>query len=208
MKKSLFAIVLLLAVSMATTAFADTRFGQKGTWAVGGSAGFSSSSQDTGADDVPSTTAITFSPAAGYFISNGLLIGLAPSYTSTSYDSGASGADTVDSSTTGVSATVNYYHPLQGTLFIGGGAHLGYFTETTPSLTYDSTTGLPTGSSDFDTSGIGFGAHAGPTLAFGGKFGGFASLLVTYDYVTMTGDGDYESKNSSFGIGTELGIFF
>jgi len=188
MKKSLFVLVLLLAVSMATTSFADTRFGKKGTLTAAGSVSYSNDTADNGASEMK-TSEIDFAPTVGYFIMDGLLIGGGLGYNSTTKEVGNNEEDT---SALGVMAIVQYYYLLQGTLFLGGGAHVGYFST-------DEGTEL---------SGIGFGVQAGPTIAFGGKFGGWVSLLATFDSMTLKGDNDVEIDNTGFGVGTELGLFF
>lgn len=188
MKKSVFAVVLLLAVCMATAAFADTRFGKKGTWTAGGGISYANATAESGGAEA-TVSSFDLAPGVGYFIIDGLAVGGSLGYNSTTTEVGDTSTDT---SSMGISAMVHYYHLLQGTLFIGGGAHVGYFTQ----------------DEGMDLSGIGFGVQAGPTLAFGGKFGGYVSLLANYDSLTLKGDNDAEVKTSGFGVGTELGLFF
>ena len=201
MKKSLFVLVLLLAVSMATTAFADTRFGKKGTLTASGSVSYDYDTTEMDIKGVPTTgetkdSELKFAPTVGYFVIDGLLVGGSLGYmsgTETTVVPGGKDVE-VDSSLFGIQALVHYYYLLKGTLFLGGGGHVGYFSGS---------------EGDIDMSGIGFGLQAGPTIAFGGKFGGYASLFATWDSLTLKEKDDaFESKTSGFGVGTELGIFF
>jgi hypothetical protein len=198
MKKSLFVLVLLLAVSMATTAFGDTRFGKQGTLTASGTISYDNDTAEAGVGDQTGetkTSEFDFDPTVGYFVIDGLLVGGGLGYMSETETQVVKGGDDVetDSSAFGIQALVHYYYLLQGTLFLGGGGHIGYFSGS---------------QGDNDMSGIGFGLQAGPTIAFGGKFGGYASLFATWDTVTLKGDNDFEVKTSGFGIGTELGLFF
>ena len=87
--KSIYTIIsIVLFLSFASF---SQDFEQKGTWELGGSVGFSSStSVYMGNTSSSSTSVVSISPEAGYLISNNFELALSPfSYTSISYGSGS-----------------------------------------------------------------------------------------------------------------------
>ena len=186
MKKSLFVLVLLLAVTMASAAFADTRFGKQGTWALGGGG-------DINYETESETTNITLAPSISYFLMDNLTVGGNISINRSSGDAGGVDFSGMD---WGVAALVRYHLGLMGTMFLTAGAHVGYYG-----------TSVSAGDNDASASGLGFGAHVGPTLCFGGKFGGYFGAYLRYN------SKDYEDEgiavvHKPIGVITELGIFF
>lgn len=186
MKKSVFAVVLLVAVFMATASFADTRFGKKGTWAVGGGG-------DINYESEGETFNIFLAPSISYFIMDSLTIGANVLFQRTSGEAG--GVD-FSQSTWGIAALVRYHYAMKGTLFFTGGAHVGFYG-----------LGAEAGGADASASGLGFGVHAGPTLAFGGKYGGYVGGYVYYDNKDFDDEG-LAWKSKPFGVLAELGLFF
>lgn len=187
-------LALVMIMSLSTAAAAkegNTRFGKAGT--ITGSGAFelkntSTTTEVSGFEADSSTFNFKFIPQLGYFVINGLELKVGPIFNYTSWES-----DGADSSykNYGLTAGAAYHHLLQGTTFLTIGANLGYIGD------------------DNDTSSLLFGAQAGVTLAFGGKFGGFASLLAVLDYVSATQDVTPEvtTTNLGFGVMTALGIF-
>lgn len=92
--KKIFTLAVVTIIS--ASAFSQT---QKGNWLVGGSAGFSSQSQSGSST---TTTELSITPTAGYFISNNLAVGA-----SLNFGSQKSGSTTV--STFGIGPMVRYY---------------------------------------------------------------------------------------------------
>lgn len=109
---------------MATFAVASiTGFSQtsKGTWLLGGGAGFSSSK--TG--DAKAST-VSFSPNAGYFVMDNFAAGLSLSVTSGKTNSGAAGEADSKESISSFGPFVRYYFPLAGTTKIFANAGVGF----------------------------------------------------------------------------------
>ena len=85
--KKLFTI-LALVLSLSIVAFSQD-FAKKGTWELGGTIGFSSSTAvfDGASDPNGAQTTFTFSPEAGYLITDNFELSILPlSYTSQSYN--------------------------------------------------------------------------------------------------------------------------
>jgi hypothetical protein len=186
MKKSVFAVVLLVAVFMASASFADTRFGKKGTWAVGGGA-------DIHYETEGETFNISLVPSVSYFIIDNLTLGVNALFNRTS---GEAGGTDFSQSAWGIAALVRYHYLMKGTLFLTGGASVGFYG-----------LGASVGDADASASGLGFGVHAGPTIAFGGKFGGYFGAYAYYDNKDFDDEG-LAWKAKPFGVMTELGLFF
>ena len=115
-----------------------------------------------------------------------------------SVDRTSSSKDDVDSSIMGwgIAALVRYHHLLKGTLFLTAGAHVGFYGVS-----------MSAGDNDASASGLGFGAHVGPTISFGGKFGGYFGAYLRYDSKDFEDEG-ISVKNKPIGVLTELGLFF
>jgi hypothetical protein len=205
---------LSLAALMALTwpAQADTRFGKKGTLAVAGGAGLMIQNHDVDKpDNVPQgaykkadlkTFTLNFAPTVGLFIIDGLMIGVTPFYRINKKTSKVNGNKTeTDSERWGLAGAVRYYYPIKGTLFVNGGARLGYVG--------DDNAIIGSGGQD-NHNGFGFGLNGGVTIAFGGKFGGFVSALATFDYAMLSAKKKFASDRNDLDLGlmTELGIFF
>jgi hypothetical protein len=190
MKKVVFAVVMILTLSMATMAFADTNFGKKGTWAVGGAA-------DINYEMESEAFNIMLAPSVSYFLIENLTLGLVPSFSRTS---GSEGEVDWSHSSWGVAALVRYHYAMKGTLFLTGGAYVGFYG-------VGSSSEMGGQESDASASGLGFGAHVGPTLAFGGKYGGYVGAYLRYDHRDFEDEG-LSVKYKPVGVMTELGLFF
>ena len=188
MKKLLFIPVVLIALFIALPAQADTRFAKQGTLTVGGLGGFDYESEEE-------VTTITFDPVITYFVIPGLAVGGEPKYQSGSPIEGVTNQY-------GLYAVARYYYALQGTMFLVGGVNLGYESATTTDVEI---LGVKTST---DSSGFGYGAHAGISIAFGNKFGGYVNILARYMALTLEDDNNHEAKTANMGLAAELGLFF
>ncbi len=196
MRKLGFLVVLVLALAMSTSVFAKTKFAQRGKMVLSGGASLAIDSTKADSDGAEwfTTTKLNIAPTFGYFVINGLLVGATPVIGIVSPEEGD------NTYIYGFGPTVAYYANLMGTMFMGGGATVFY-------------AGTKTG--DVSGSGYGLRLFGGPTLAFGGKFGGFVSLFAFLQYVAnsteMESGGISVSSDYSdldIGIGTDIGIFF
>jgi hypothetical protein len=102
--KKVFLIAALSAISFA--GFSQT---SKGTWLVGGTAGFTSSKYGDA-----KMSSINFSPNAGYFLINNLAVGLDVQVGSETSNSGVSGASDYKTSSTFFGPNVRYYFTSLG----------------------------------------------------------------------------------------------
>ena len=213
MKQAFTTLFLVALIAVVSPARADTRFGKKGTLAIAGGAGLMIQNHDvdkpgTYPSGVPykkpdvKTFTLNLAPTVGFFIIDGLMVGVTPTYRITKSTTKGNGAKIEqDSERWGLAGAVRYYHALKGTLFVNGGARLGYVG--------DDNAVAGTGGRN-NHNGFGFGLNGGVTLAFGGKFGGFVSALATFDYAMLSAKKKYASDRNDLDLGlmTELGIFF
>jgi hypothetical protein len=196
MRKLGFLVVLALALTMSASVFAKTKFADRGKMALSGGASLTINSSKADADGAEwfTTTNLTLAPTFGYFVINGLLVGATPVIGISSPEEGD------NTYTYGIGPTVAYFAKLMGSMFIGGGGTVFY-------------AGTKTG----DVSGSGYGVRlfGGPTLAFGGKFGGFVNLYAFFQYSAHTTEmesagitvsSDYNQMG--LGVGTDIGVFF
>ncbi len=102
--KKVFLIAALSAISFA--GFSQT---SKGTWLVGGTAGFTSSKYGDA-----KLSKIDFSPSAGYFVMNNLAVGLEVQVGSEKSNSGVAGAADYTTSSTFFGPNVRYYFTSLG----------------------------------------------------------------------------------------------
>ena len=150
-------------------------------------------------------TNLNFGPVVGYFMMPNVEVGAALDYWTEECEYGGDETDCESmegKSGYGLAAFANYHYLLSGTLFATFGGKAGYASALM--------------GEDPDTTAAGpyFGAKAGVTQTFGGKFGGWIFAGATYDYhmVTVTSDAqgaeDEDATRTKLMVGTGLGVFF
>lgn len=171
-------IVLLLSFSLNAQNFA-----KKGVIEMGGSAGFSSiTSVFNGESAENSTSVFMIEPYVGYFIMNGLELGLIPSFSTYSHG---------DASQTsfGVYFAPAYNFDLKSSLYPFIEGRIGYNTSS-----YDDGNSL---TEDASSSGLAWGLRGGVKVQLGNS--ALLNFALAYNQITMNPenwDGDRNGQNS------------
>lgn len=192
---SIISLVVVIQVSGQTV---------QGSLMIGGSLGFSSSSSETTVGgtttDGPQYSSFNLMPYAGYFLSDNLAVGLGLGYSSSSVTTNDGDNDLTDkSSLIEVMPFARYYY-VHGDMVhmyaqLGIGFGFGTYTDE-----YFDGTDVVSVESDMSTMNIGIGP--GATVMLGEKCGleiHYGSLGFT-SYKTTDSTGDFEYKESGFGL--------
>lgn len=188
MKKVLFTVLVLVMCATLTQA---QDFAKRGVIEAGGSISFTSTtavSDGETADD--SHSAFSFMPAIGYFIIDGLELGLLPVFRSSSFGD-ASQTDL------GIYFAPQYHFDLKSSIYPFVGAMVGY-----------NSTNIDDGTNDATYSGISYGGLAGIKVQVGKA--ALVNIGVNYFMFTYNPedwDGDRNGSNE-FGISAGFSIFF
>lgn len=165
-------------------------FATQGTVELGGSLGFSSTTNVSAGESADNaTTTFMVQPYVGYFIINGLELGLIPSFVSSSHG---------DNSTTslGVYFAPAWNFDLKSNLFPFIEGRIGY-----NSVNYDN------GNTDATVSGLAWGLRGGVKVQVGNS--ALVNLALSYEQITMNPkdyDGDRNGSNI-FGVNAGFTVF-
>ena len=109
MKNAFLTLLFLFAITLSAHSQIS-----KGTWLLGGDLSFGSNSSTNSVVNTPTTQSNYFNltPRVGWFISNNLVIGLSPSYSSGSQKTTGNNAGTTTTSGFAIAPFVRYYKPL------------------------------------------------------------------------------------------------
>ena len=190
MKKLTF---LFAALFIFTSLSFSQNFATKGTVELGGSLGFSSTTgvyDGESADDALSTFIVQ--PYVGYFVINGLELGLVPSFISMSYGDQSQ-------SNFGIYFAPAWNFDLRSNLFPFIEGRIGYNT-----ASYDDGNSL---TDDPSSSGLAWGLKGGVKVKVGNS--ALVNLALSYDQITMNPedwDGDRNGQNI-FGVNAGFTIF-
>jgi len=191
MKRSFYFFFFVLLIGTITVNAQN--FATKGTIELGGSIGFSSTTGvNNGESSENSLSNFSFDPYVGYFVINGLELGIIPSFSTSSYS---------DQSTTsfGVYFAPAWNFDLKSNLFPFVEGRIGYNTSS-----YDD------GNSETDESsygGLAWGLRGGVKVQVGNS--ALVNLALSYDQITMNPedyDGDRNGTNA-FGVMAGFTIF-
>ena len=213
MKKLLLSVLALTVVAFGLVSNADAKpskssFAKKGKFAIGMDTSIGGMGSGLGwqtrtmtyevngqeGEDVD-TSSLVLNPTVDYFVINGLAVGARPVFAMTSQED-------AEAMTMGLAIRAHYYYPVMGSVFLFGGGEFGFGKNTNES---DNAAG---GTDEVETGLKWFDINAGAALAFGGKFGGFGSLALGYNYIMGNPDGPVEYTDSGFGIKAGIGIYF
>ncbi len=182
-----FTLPFLLAATVglvATASAQNLRFGTRGSMLLQGGIGYmyQGGEADTNGNkvDTPTSHTITLAPEFGYFVIDGLHLGIVAKYIRTSTENAAKTEQIA--STAAFALRPAYYFALMPSralsLYLRGG--IGYANSTVETT--------PDGGSGTEESASGFygGAGAGLAFAFGGAWGGVIQLGLDYTYLGLT----------------------
>ncbi len=191
MKKTLFILALF--------AFALTAMGQKGSWYVGGLAGYASSTnKDADDDDKTITSSWAFGPEFGTFLSDrfqlGFVVGLSGSSRKVN--------DNKDYTYSSFSPTVyvRHFYPVTDNFSLFGGVYLGLINGTRKNYEYENgnETEIKSSMSGFSGRvGIGVAYALSPRFTAVGQYGLFGFSSVN----NKNNDGEKTSTDTSFDFG-------
>jgi hypothetical protein len=194
MKKSmsLFAIVLFVLFNLTVNA---QQYGVKGCVEVGGTISYSSVTGVTnGTADSKSSSLLNFLPALGYFISDGISIGISPGINMIKM------AGSEESITNLMLFAVGgYTFGTKGNVFPFAEGMIGY-----TSLAQDANQSA--GTTKIDLSGISFGARGGVKILVGKS--GLANFSVSYMMFTLNPEGaDKRNGYNSLAVNVGFSVF-
>jgi hypothetical protein len=209
------ALISLLAALAPTASAQNLRLGKQGSSLLQGDISFSykaSSSKTAGQiTENPDQTDLLIGPAYGYFVINGLMLGVVLDYhrqTTTSVD------NLTESTTQGLLLGFRpaYYHPLMPS------RALQFYVRGLLGFAYDASETLTTSngvrsSTNVKNTGFAGGLGAGVAFGFGAYWGGVLQLGVDYTYRGTSGTEagsniaiDYTEHIIS--VGTSIGVYF
>ncbi|MFT5431787.1 MAG: hypothetical protein ACI9OJ_002485 [Myxococcota bacterium] len=209
------ALISLLAAMAPTASGQNLRLGKQGSSLLLGDISFSytakSSKRAGRVTESPDQTDLLIGPAYGYFVVNGLMLGVVLDYhrqTTTSVD------NVTESTTQGLLLGFRpaYYHPLMPSralqLYVRG--LLGFAYDAAETLT---TSNGVRSSATVKNTGFAGGIGAGVAFGFGAYWGGVLQLGVDYTYRGTSGSEagsnvsvDYSEHIVS--VGAAIGVYF
>lgn len=205
------ACALVGSFAAGTAQAQDLRFTRPGSMFLQGAVSFSHTSGESEVKgtkaDLPTTNTIAAGPIFGYFVIDGLHLGLGIGGARTSSEDD-DGNESI-TSTFDIAFVPAYYFPLRPTrslsLYLQGA--IGYSSGGTESK--------PKSGSSTETTVSGFagGIGGGLAFAFGALWGGVIRIGIDYTYKSLTQDGkdgapDTDRRTHTIAVGTGMGVYF
>ncbi|MGD8306237.1 MAG: outer membrane beta-barrel protein [Ignavibacteria bacterium] len=185
--KKIIAPFLILFIILGISNTEAQSFAHKGTIELGGTIGFESETDVyDGETDDESLTTFSFSPLFGYFIINGLELGLTPIYEITSY---GDNSDTMF----GIFFAPQYHFDLQSNVYPYVGGIFGYNSFNRDRLNSDDT-----------FSGISYGGMAGIKIQIGNS--SLINLRIRYLIATFNPEDWTGDRNGHNNLAIEAGF--